>query len=119
MLKLQNDEVARFVIGSPKDVKGDDATVESGTLKAETSNEAVFTVEKDEKDPDNAAAFKVVAKRAGVGILTLSADADLGEGVKSISKEIAVEVTGSEAVGFDEPTFTVEKATPTEEGTPS
>lgn len=109
MLKLQNDELARFVVGAPKDIKGEDAVIESGSLKVTSSNEEVFTVAPDEKDPENNTAFKAVAGRSGAAVLRIEADADLGEGVKTIFTEIAVEVTASGAVGFGEPQFAVEK----------
>lgn len=109
MLKIQNDEQARFVVGSPKDIKGEDTTIQAGTLKVTSSNEEVFTVAPDETNPENNTAFKAVAGRSGAAVLRIEADADLGEGVKTIFTEIAVEVTASGAVGFGEPQFTVEK----------
>lgn len=109
MLKMQNDQLARFVVGSPKDKKGEDATIEAGSLKVTSSNEEVFTLEPDENDPDNTNAFQAVAGRSGAAVLRIEADADLGEGVQTIFTEVPVEVTASEAVGFGEPTFAVEE----------
>lgn len=108
MLTLKNDQLGRFVVGSPKDIKGDDTTIEPNSLKVSSSNEDVFTVDRDEKDPDNEMAWKVVAGRKGAAVLTIEADADLGEGVQTVKAEIAVEVTSSEAVSFGEPTFVIE-----------
>ncbi len=108
MLQLKNNQLARFVVGAPKDIKGDDAPIQPDSLKVSSSNNEVFTVEPDEKDPDNPMAWKVVAGRKGAAVLTIEADADLGEGVKTIAAEVAVEVTSSEAVTFGEPTFNIE-----------
>jgi hypothetical protein len=108
MLKLANDQLARFVVPAPKDKKGEDTTYQAGTLKVTSSNEEVFTVARDDKDPENEAAWKAVAGRSGAAVLTIEADADLGDGVKNIKAEIAVEVTAGEAVGFSEPVFNVE-----------
>lgn len=110
MLKLANDQLARFVVGSPKDIKGEDTLIEAGSLKVTSSNDEVFKVEADETQPDNNTAFKVVAGRSGAAVLRIAADADLDEtGVKEIFVEIAVEVTTSGAVGFGEPTFAIEQ----------
>lgn len=108
MLTLKNDQLARFVVGSPKDIKGDDAPIQPGSLSVSSSNDEVFTVDRDEKDSENDMAWKVVAGRKGAAVLTITADADLGEGIQTIKAEIAVEVTSSEAVSFGEPTFNVE-----------
>ena len=109
MLKMRNSQLARFVVGSPVDAKGDDTTVEAGTLKATSSNEEVFTIAPDEKDPTNPMAFKATGGRKGAAVLTIEADADLGDGVKTIKLEIAVEVESGEAVGFKEPQFNIEE----------
>jgi hypothetical protein len=108
MLLLKNDQLARFVVGSPKDIKGDDTSIQAGSLKVRSSNPDVFAVDRDEKDPENEMAWKVVAGRKGAAVLTIEADADLGEGVQTVTAEIAVEVTSSEAVSFGEPSFVIE-----------
>ncbi len=80
-----------------KDIKGDDTTVQSGSVEVSSSNEEVFTAEKDEEDETK---IKVIGHRAGAGILKIKADADLGEGVRHIETEVAINVLPSEATGF-------------------
>ncbi len=102
-MELKNTQ---FVTGTLKavDAKGDEAQIQEGSVTVSSSNEEVVTVE---KDPDDEKKIKVTAQRAGAAIVTVSADADLGEGVTTISAEVAINVTPSEAVGFgiqfDEP----------------
>lgn len=107
MLRMSNLQLAQFVIGKPLDLKGDEADIQEGSLKVSSSNEEVFTVGQDDENPDNPSAYKAVGGRKGAAVLTIEADADLGEGVKPIKVEIAVEITSSDAVGFAEPTFSV------------
>lgn len=86
-----------FVLGEVKalDAKGDTAQIQEGSVTASSSNEEVATTEVDEDGK-----IKVIGQRAGVAIITIGADADLGEGVKNITTEVAVNVTSSEAVGL-------------------
>lgn len=81
----------------PKDRKGNTAKVEAGSVTYSSSNDAVATVEKDESDETK---FTVKAKGTGVAQIDISADADLGEGVKTITGFLGVEVTSAEAAGF-------------------
>lgn len=81
----------------PVDAKGKPASVEAGTVKFSSSDEAVFTVE---QDPSNELSVKVVAVGPGTAQLNYSADADLGEGVKTIEGFTAIEVLPASAVGF-------------------
>ncbi len=96
MADIKNNQ---FVEGTlvVKDAKGDNAEIEAGSVNATSSDENVFTVE---KDPENEKKIKVVGQRAGAAILTISADADLGEGVKTIETQVAINVLSSEATGF-------------------
>lgn len=90
---------AQFVEGflTPVDSEGQAALVEPGSVMFLSSDETIFSVE---KNPDNELAFKITANAAGVAQLDFSADADLGDGVKTISGFAAIEVIPSEAVGF-------------------
>lgn len=96
MVQLKNSQQ---VLGQlvAKDAKGDDAQVQAGSVQATLDNEEVASVE---LDPDDQTKITVKGKRAGATVLRISADADLGEGVKTITTEIAVEITAGEAVGF-------------------
>lgn len=87
----------QFVEGTvaATDAKGDAAEIQAGSVQASSSNEEVATTEVDEDGK-----IKVIGQRAGAAIITVSADADLGEGVKTITAEVAVNVTSSEAVGL-------------------
>lgn len=81
----------------PVDAKGKPASVEVGTVHFSSTDQSVFTVE---QDPTNELSVKVVAVGPGTAQLDYSADADLGEGVKTIEGFTAIEVLPSSAVGF-------------------
>ncbi len=78
--------------------KGQPASVQLGTIEYSSSNESVFTVT---EDPDNENGFTVTAVGAGSGQLNYSADADLGEGVVTISGFTDIVVTPAQATGFN------------------
>lgn len=105
MVSIKYTQQLRGALGSPVDAKGNEAPIEAGSLKITSSDPEIFAVEKDENQPDNEFAFKIVAKKAGVAQLNYEADADLGEGVKTISGFTGVEVLPGEAVGFGVPVF--------------
>lgn len=89
--------------GKPLDAKGNASQVETGSVKFSSENEDIATVE---PDGDDELQFKVTPTgKAGVAKINVEADADLGEGVKTISGFTAIEVQPGEAVGFGEPTF--------------
>jgi len=96
MMEIKNTQ---FVQGTLRavDAKGDEAQIEAGSVQASSSNEEVATVE---VDPNDEKKIKVTGQRAGACVVTVTADADLGEGVKQITAEVAVQVTAGEAVGF-------------------
>ena len=79
------------------DRRGQPAPLESGSVVFESSDPAVFTVLQNPEDQT-----KAIIKAAGVGVaqLNFSADADLGEGVETISGFSGVEITPAQAVGF-------------------
>ena len=81
----------------PVDAKGNPAPVEAGSILFSSSDESVFTIE---RDAENESKMTVIAVGIGVAQLNYSADADLGEGVTTISGFTAVEVIAAEAVGF-------------------
>lgn len=81
----------------PVDSKGKPASVEAGTVHFSSSDQSVFTVE---QDPTNELSVKIVAVGPGTAQLDYSADADLGEGVKTIEGFTAIEVLPASAVGF-------------------
>lgn len=76
---------------------GNPAQVEAGSVNFSSSDESVFRAE---QDPENEKIVKVVAVGPGVAQLDYSADADLGEGVVTITGFTGVEVTPAQAVGF-------------------
>lgn len=79
------------------DKKGFLTSVDEGSVVFSSSDESVFTVE---EDPDNDNKAKIVAVAPGVAQLDYSADADLGDGTKTIEGFTAVEVLPGDAVGF-------------------
>lgn len=82
----------------PIDSKGNPAKVEAGTVEYEIGDPALVEVIEDEADETK---FTVKALGpVGVTQLTIRADADLGEGVKSIETFAAIEITPAGAVGF-------------------
>lgn len=98
-----NTKSIKFSFGAPVDAKGNAAQVEDGSVSLSSDNTDIATVE---PDPDNAyGGIATLTGKAGVAKLNISADADLGEGVKSITGFTALEVQAGEAVGFGEATF--------------
>lgn len=81
----------------PVDRQGKPASVETGSVSYVSSNPDVCTVD---EDPDDETKFTVVAHAPGVAQISVIADADLGEGVTTISTFAAVEVLPEGAVGF-------------------
>lgn len=81
----------------PVDRLGNPANVEPGSVSFSSTDENVFTVE---QDTENELLMKVVARGVGVAQFDYSADADLGEGVTTITGFTGVEVLPAEAVGF-------------------
>ena len=81
----------------PVDRLGNPATVEAGSVSFSSSDEAICTVV---QDSENELVAEVFSQGVGVAQLDYSADADLGEGVESISGFSSVEVLPLGAVGF-------------------
>jgi len=87
----------------PVNRKGKPAPVQDGSVAFKTSDPTVATIVQDAGNP-----FKgtIVAGNAGVCEVSLTADADLGDGVTTIESEhVAVQVTAGAAVGFGSPTI--------------
>lgn len=103
--QLHTDEVLPFEIGKPIDSQGGEADIEEGSLKIESSDPAIFTVEADPENPDNPFAGIIVSQSVGTATVRASADADLGEGVQEISLAVDGEILEAGAVGFAPFTF--------------
>lgn len=89
----------QFATGTlqPVDSKGRPAKVEAGSVVFTSSDESVFVVT---QDPTNELGLTITAVGEGTAQLDYSADADLGEGVVTISGFTAIEVLPALAVGF-------------------
>lgn len=89
----------QFVTGTlePQDKRGHSAPVDEGTVTFSSSDESVFIVEQSQ---ENQLEVTITAVGEGVAQLTYSADADLGDGVVTISGFTAVEVLPALAAGF-------------------
>lgn len=95
---LTNTQQVDFEYAQPVDKAGQPADVQTGSVKLKSSDVSVATVTQDTTNP-----FKGLIKSVGKGAcqVTISADADLGDGDTEISGEpIDVTVTGGQAVGF-------------------
>jgi len=103
MVEMKRKQSFTATLGKPVDINGDEAEIESGTLKITSANPDVVTVEPDPAQPDNPFGFKAKSKGFGVTQIDFEGDADLGEGVKPIKGFLAVEVKSGEAVGFKDP----------------
>lgn len=89
----------QFVEGqvTPTNRLGGPAKVESGSVEFSSSDPSIATVE---ESVDDETKFRVVAHSPGVCQIDISADADLGEGVETISGFVGVEVLPEKATGF-------------------
>lgn len=82
----------------PVDSKGNAAQVEAGSVDYSIDDPDLVEVI---EDPDDETKFTLKAKgKVGVGQFRVTADADLGEGVKSIETFAAIEILPAGAVGF-------------------
>ena len=82
---------------APLDKDGNPALVEGGSINYGSSNPDVVTLD---EDPENEARFVINPHTTGAAICFVEADADLGEGIKTIRQEFAVQVWPEEATGF-------------------
>lgn len=91
-----------FVLGKPINKDGGEAPIQEGSLQKISSDENVFTVERDElaENPDDPYTGKLVWRGEGEAEFDVSADADLGDGVEEITMTIDIEALAEGAVGF-------------------
>lgn len=85
---------------SAVDSNGNPAPVEPGSINIQSSDENICSIV---RDPEAENKFEIRGNNAGVvGVaqVDISADADLGDGVKTINGFIGVEITPKEAIGF-------------------
>jgi|ERR1051326_63503 hypothetical protein len=114
-MQIKDTEQFKITFPKPTDKKGFPAKVQDGSVKITVGNDTA-TVEPNPDDPTNPFSALVKGARPGaddgseVTAVTISADADLGEGEKTISKSLELMVTSGDATGFGEPTVgTVEE----------
>jgi hypothetical protein len=81
----------------PVDRLGAPAPVQAGSVSFSSSNETVIV---PQKNPDDELEVTVVAKGPGTAELSYSADADLGEGVVTITGKVVFLIQPAQAAGF-------------------
>lgn len=94
MLNLTDTQQCPISI-APVDKKGNAAPVQTVTFVS--SDSAVVVVTPDAVNP---LAALVIAKAPGVARITVTADADMGDGVTDISGTLDVSVSGGQAVSL-------------------
>ena len=94
MLQLTNTQQCPIAV-SGVDKKGNPAELDSVVFTS--SDPSVATVDADPSDP-NKALIKAVA--AGTAQINVSADADLGDGVNTLTGTLDLTVVAGQAVGF-------------------
>lgn len=113
LASLTDTQQVVVTYGGPVDGKGNPAQVESLTFVSSDETSAKFVPGVPDAtgvvgpDPANDGKIRgtVVSVAAGVCQVWITADADLGDGVKTIDGEkVDVQVTTQEAVGFGAPT---------------
>jgi len=108
-MQITDSQQFKITFPAPKDKKGFPAKVQDGSVAITVGNDTA-TVEPNPDDPSNPFSALVKGNRPGADdgseatAVSISADADLGEGVKTISKAVELMVTSGEATGFGEPT---------------
>jgi hypothetical protein len=112
LVSLTNSQQCQLTYGGPVDKKGKPAQVEGLQYLSTDPNAGTFVPGVLDASgaivPDTATDGMlrgvIVGQAAGVCRVSITADADLGDGVKTITSEIVdVQVTGGEAVGFGAP----------------
>lgn len=100
-MQLRDDQKVRITFGKPLDKKGNPASVQEGSVSISVTDGSA-TVEPDPADPFSATIIGVspTADITKPGAVIITADADLGEGVKNITGSEPLIVTGGQAVGF-------------------
>ncbi len=101
LMVLTDTQQTSITFGQPVDRQGKPAKVEPGSVVFSIDQPDAATVTQDANDPFTAS---VVAGNPTVegspATITISADADLGDGVKTITGVEPLIVTSGEAVGF-------------------
>lgn len=96
-----NAASVEIAFGSPVDAQQNPAKVQDGSLLIESTDDSILTVGPSDVTPGNPYSVKVsFTGKAGAAQVTIKADADLGEGVKTIEGAETFEVSAGEAVGF-------------------
>lgn len=95
MIQISATQKQRFKVNFT-DAKGNPAQVQAGSVSISVADEAVATVV---RDPEDETTFDVLGASPGTTQLNVTADADMGDGVKTISDFSAVEIRPGEAVG--------------------
>lgn len=106
MNKQIQDTQTPFTVefGKPVDAKGNETSVQDGSVAWNSSDETVATVSADADNPLKATVTPT--GKTGTATIEISVDADLGEGVTTITGSADITVIAGNAVGFGEPTFT-------------
>ena len=108
-MQITDSQQFKITFPAPTDKKGFPAKVEDGSVSITVGNDTA-TVGPNPDDASNPFSALVKGNRPGaddgseVTAVTISADADLGEGVSTISKAVELMVTSGAASGFGEPT---------------
>jgi hypothetical protein len=98
-MKMSDSQVCTIEWGAPITAKGKPAKVEQGSVKITCSDDSV-TIEVDPANPFKATLTAVHENEDTGAVLTITADADLGEGVVEISGSEPLVITSGPAVGF-------------------
>ena len=101
LMVLTDTQQATITFGQPLDKKGKPAKVQPGSVAFSIDQPDAATVTQDASDPFTA--LVVAGNPTADGspaTITISADADLGDGVKTITGVEPLIVTSGEAVGF-------------------
>lgn len=115
--QLHEDEVLPFKLGKPINSDGEEAPIEEGTLKRVITDEGIFTIEQDDQLPDDPEALMIVPHAEGTTDVEWTADADIGDGVETISLKLTGTILAGGAVGFAPIQFgTPRKKTPPTQG---
>jgi hypothetical protein len=110
-MRLTTTQQATIEFGPPVDRKGRPAKVQEGSIAWNISDASARV----EVDPDNPLKATIIGElpndESGGATITISADADLGDGVREITGVEPLVVVPADAVGFGAPTV----GTPTEQ----
>jgi hypothetical protein len=97
-MQITDSQQATIEFGAPVDKKGFPATVQDGSVSLSVGDDSA-TIEQDATNP-----FKGLVKGVhpsdAATLITITADADLGDGVTNITGTEPLNVTGGQAAGF-------------------